>query len=114
MTRRARGPAERAAARTITALIAAGALDRARDATAIERLHHLTRLLDEGTSRVIPCPNCEHPFDAGANTTEVARLSREVRAWWEAIRARKDAVTQGVNLADLFADLDAQLRADAQ
>ena len=49
-----------------------------------------------------------------ADTVAVVRVSRELRAWWQAIRRRREAVSQGVTLDSLFADLDTDLRTHPQ
>jgi hypothetical protein len=102
------GAAGRAAARTVRALVAGGVLDRARDAAAIERLTALAAALDalEDRPETLRCPGCGEPVPVGAGTPALVRLSRELRAWWQAIRERKEAVAQGVSLDALFADLD--------
>lgn len=112
-----RGPARarRAAARTVRTLVAEGILDRARDAAAIDRLTDLALLLDEITGeRTVTCPGCATDVPVGADTVAVVRVSRELRAWWQAIRRRREAVSQGVTLDSLFADLDTDLRTHPQ
>ena len=106
------GPARIAADRTIAALVGAGALDPMRDAAAIQRLGALADDLDRVAARSvsIECPHCGGTVAAGPDTIGVARLSRELRAWWDAIRLRREAAVQGVTIADLFSDLDAGLR----
>lgn len=107
-----RGPAARAVGRTVRALVAARVLDRSRDAAAIERITALADAIDDvgDAGEFVQCPACEAPVRVGPNTVAMVRLSRELRAWWEAVRARKDAVTQGDTLADIFAALDGDLR----
>ena len=111
------GPAGRAANRTIRAFVETGVLDRARDAAAIDRLKNLAALVDNAKPRqeTVSCPECDAQvsFDVGVDDASVVRVSRELRAWWQAIRERREAVNQGVSLDSIFADLDADLRTDA-
>ena len=93
--------------------VAEGILDRARDAAAIDRLAGLAALIDETRDeRMVTCPHCEADVVVGADTVAVVRVSKELRAWWQAIRQRREAVSQGVTLDSIFADLDESLRSD--